>query len=63
MIYNLLSWIKGLFGRSAGMRQGPVANWISLPYSFEVDWYVRVRKNTDVSRVTEDPPIYYGGTE
>jgi len=63
MIYNLLSWIKGLFGRSVRMGQNPVANWTILPYSFEVDWYVRVRKNTDVSKVTEDPPANYGGTE
>lgn len=63
MIYNLLSWIKGFFGQSARMPQVPVDNWDLLPYSFEIDWYVRVRKNTYMTKVTEDPPANYGGTE
>ncbi len=64
MIYTvLLAWIKGLFGRSVGMRQDSLAKWDLLPYSFKVDWYVSVRKDAHVSKVTEDPPANYGGTE
>jgi hypothetical protein len=71
MIHNVLHWIKGLFGRSARKSQLPIDNWELLPFSFEIDWYVGIRKGPnaviprkeyDVARIREEPPDNYGGT-